>query len=54
MCERFNGSVIHTDLLTPDHETSAHGENYLHPPPELIDNDEEYEVEAILDSRRFG
>ena len=42
------------DLLTPYCETVTHGENYLCPPPELIDNDEEYEVKAILDSRRFG
>ena len=31
-----------------------HGENYQRPPPELIDNEEEFEVEAILDSRVFG
>ena len=46
--------VFHTDLLTPYHETKTHGGNYQCPPPELIDNEEEYEVEAILDSRRFG
>ena len=46
--------VFHTDLLTPYHETKTHGENYQRPPPELIDNEEEFEVEAILDSRRFG
>ena len=46
--------VFHTDLLTPYRETKIHGDNYLHPPPELVDNEEEYEVEAVLDSRRFG
>ena len=46
--------VFHIDLLTPYHETKMHGENYLRPPPELVDNEEEYEVEAILDSRTFG
>ena len=46
--------VFHTDLLTPYRETKTHGENYQRPPPELIDNEEEFEVEAILDSRRFG
>ena len=46
--------VFHTDLLTPYRETTTHGENYQHPPPELVDNEEEYEVEAILDSHRFG
>ena len=46
--------VFHTDLLTPYHETRMHGENYQRPPPELVDNEEEFEVEAILDSRTFG
>ena len=31
-----------------------HGANYLRPPPDLVDNEEEYEVEKILDSRQFG
>ena len=46
--------VFHTDLLTPYRKTKMHGENYQRPPPELVDNEEEYEVEAILDSRRLG
>jgi hypothetical protein len=46
--------VFHTDLLSPYHETEVHGVNYQRPPPELIDNEEEYEVENILDSRRTG
>jgi len=31
-----------------------HGANYSRPPPDLIDNQEEYEVEKILDSRHHG
>ena len=31
-----------------------HGANYQHPPPDLVDNTEEYEVEKILDSWLFG
>ena len=46
--------VFHTDLLTPYRETKMHGENYQRPPPELVDNKEEFEVEAILDSHTFG
>ena len=46
--------VFHTDLLTPYHETALHGDNYQRPLPDLIDGEEEYKVEAILDSRRFG
>jgi hypothetical protein len=46
--------VFHIDLLSPYRETEVHGVNYQCPPPELIDNEEEYEVKAILDSRRTG
>jgi hypothetical protein len=42
--------VFHIDLLSPYRETEVHGINYQRPPPELIDNEEEYEVEDILDS----
>ena len=46
--------MFHTDLLTPYRKTKTHGENYQRLPPELINNEEEFEVEAVLDSRRFG
>jgi hypothetical protein len=46
--------VFHIDLLTPYHKTKTQGANYQCPPLELIDNKEEYEVKAILDSRRTG
>ena len=46
--------VFHINLLTPYWETITHGANYLRPPPNLVDNEEEYEVEKILDSRLFG
>ena len=46
--------VFHADLLTPYHETKLHGPNFTRPPPDLIDGEEEYEVEEILQSRRFG
>ena len=46
--------VFHIDLLTPYRETTTHGANYQRPPPDLVDNAEEYEVEKILDSRLFG
>jgi len=46
--------VFHIDLLTPYRETPMHGENFRRPPPDLVDGEEEYEVEKILDSRRFG
>src|ERR1700744_5972876 len=46
--------VFHADLLTPYHETELHGPNFTRPPPDLIDGEEEYKVEEILQSRRFG
>jgi hypothetical protein len=46
--------VFHVDLLTPYVETEFHGPNYMRPPPDLIDREEEYEVESILKSRRHG
>jgi hypothetical protein len=42
------------DLLTPYVETEFHGPNYMRPPPDLIDREEEYEVESILKSRCHG
>ena len=46
--------VFHVDLLTPYKETTFHGVNYTRPPPDLINNEEEYEVEQILDLRTRG
>ena len=46
--------VFHINLLTPYQETNLHGSNYSRPAPDLINNEEEYEVEKILDSRQFG
>ena len=46
--------VFHVDLLTPYKEMAFHGTNYTRPPPDLINDEEEYEVEQILDSRVRG
>ena len=43
--------VFHTDLLTLYWETPFHGEYYQRPPAELVQGQEEYEVEVILDER---
>ena len=45
--------VFHVDLLLPYKETEAYGTPFTRPPP-IIDSEEEYEIEAILDSRRKG
>ena len=47
-------NVFHIDLLIPYKETEAYSETYTQPPPELIDGQEEYEVEEIINSRRIG
>jgi Chromo (CHRromatin Organisation MOdifier) domain len=47
-------NVFHVSLLTPYKETEEHGLNFAEPPPELIDEQEEYEVEQVLASRLYG
>ena len=46
--------VFHADLLTPYRETELHGPNFTKSPPDLIDGEEEYKVEEILQSQKFG
>ena len=46
--------VFHTDLLTPYCETTMHGVNYPCPAPDLVEGEEEYKVERIMDSRHHG
>jgi hypothetical protein len=46
--------IFHSSLLSPYHETTQHGLNFSWPPPELIKDEEEYEVKAIRNHRRFG
>ena len=43
--------VFHASLLTTYKETPEHGPNFLRPPLELIDGEEEYKVEAVLGHR---
>src|SRR6266851_5708881 len=46
--------VFHASLLTPFVQTKEHRENYSRPPPDLIDDREQYEVETIRSHRRHG
>jgi hypothetical protein len=39
--------VFHASLLTPYVETKEHRENFSRPPPDLINDEEQYKVEAI-------
>ena len=47
-------NVFHMSLLTPYRETEAHGPNWIKPPPDIIEGKPEWEVEQVLQSRRFG
>jgi hypothetical protein len=47
-------NVFHASLLTPYRETPQHGPNYIKPPPELIEGEHEYKVEAIVNHRLHG
>ena len=46
--------VFHASLLTPYCETIKHGANYTRPPPDLIEDAKEYEVETIINHHHFG
>ena len=41
-------------LLRPYIETEVHGAKFPRPPPDLLEGEEVYEVEAILKHRRRG
>jgi Chromo (CHRromatin Organisation MOdifier) domain len=46
--------VFHASLLIPYKEMSLHGANFPQPALDLVDRQEEWEVEKVLDSRRKG
>ena len=46
-------NMFHIDLLMLYKETEAYGQPFMRPPP-VIEGEEEYEVEAILDARQHG
>jgi hypothetical protein len=41
-------NVFHALLLMPFTETKEHGQNFIKPPPDKIEGEEEWEVEQIL------
>ena len=47
-------NVFHSSLLTHYKETCESGAQFQHPPPELIDNEEEYKVEQIINHHHYG
>ena len=47
-------NVFHSSLLTSYKETPEHGAQFQCPPPEMIGNEEEYEVEQIINHCHYG
>src|SRR5712672_3137025 len=47
-------NVFHASLLTPYRETALHGPNFTRPPPDLMQGNEEFKVETIINHRFFG
>ena len=43
--------VFHASPLTPYKENEIHGPNFPEPPPDLINEEEEYEIKWILKHR---
>ena len=41
-------NIFHAFLLSPYHETATFGPNFFHPSSDLIDREEKYKVERIL------
>ena len=46
--------IFYATLLSPYKENDIYGNNFTHLPPDLIDGQEEYEVEAILSHKQLG
>lgn len=44
-------NIFHASLLTPYKENEVHGENFIQPPADLIDGEQEWEIERILSHR---
>ena len=47
-------NVFHSSLLTHYKETCESGAQFQRPPPELIGNEEDYEVEQIINHCHYG
>ena len=41
-------NVFHVTLLKPYRENETYGQNFPEPPPELVEGEEVYEIETIL------
>jgi hypothetical protein len=41
-------------LITLYKETELHRPNFTRPPPDLVDGEEEYKVEKVIDKKKMG
>ena len=46
--------MFYASYLSPYKETEEHGPNFSNPPSDVIDREEEWEVERVIDKRLFG
>jgi hypothetical protein len=46
-------SMFHALLLTLYKETEAHGPNFIEPPPEIIEGEQEWEVKKVLGDQLY-
>ena len=46
--------MFHANLIMPYKETELYGPNFTRPPPDLVDGEEEYEVEKVIDAKQIG
>ena len=47
-------NIFHATLLRPYKENDTYGSNFTEPPPELLEGEEVYEIETILNHRKRG
>jgi len=47
-------NTFHPSLLSPYHKTTMYGPNFSQPPPDLINDEEQYKVEQICNHQYFG
>ena len=53
-CQWKVHNVFHANLIMPYKETVMHGPNYSRPPPDLVDEEEEFKVEQIFGMKEMG
>jgi hypothetical protein len=47
-------NIFHMSLLRPYKEMEQKGANYMRPPPDIVQGESEYKVEAIINHRCHG